>query len=115
MLRGYMTSLARQHCEACTPRTPTLQPAEVAELQAELSADWVVEGTERLRRSIRYANFASTFTAATHVALIAEAEGHHPELRLGWGHLDIELTTHAAGGLTRNDFILAARIDSALG
>jgi 4a-hydroxytetrahydrobiopterin dehydratase len=109
-----MTSLSRQHCEACTPETPTLQPAEVAALRAELSADWRVEGTERLRRSLRYKNFAGAFTAATHIALIAEAEGHHPELVIGWGHLGIELTTHAAGGLTRNDFILAARIDAAV-
>jgi 4a-hydroxytetrahydrobiopterin dehydratase len=48
------------------------------------------------------------------IAPIAEAEGHHPDLLLSYGSLTIWLTTHAAGGLTDNDFILAARIDKAI-
>ena len=110
-----MTALARQHCEACTPGTPTLDASEVAALRAELSAGWQVDDTTWLRRTFTYKNFARAYAAATHVALIAEAEAHHPEMTVGWGHLDVALTTHAAGGLTRNDFILAARIDVALG
>jgi 4a-hydroxytetrahydrobiopterin dehydratase len=109
-----VTELSRQHCEACTPGTPTLQPAEIDELRGQVSADWRVDGTTRIRRTIRYKDFARAFAAATHVALIAESEAHHPDLTVGWGRLDIELTTHAAGGLTRNDFIMAARIDAAL-
>jgi 4a-hydroxytetrahydrobiopterin dehydratase len=46
------------------------------------------------------------------VARLAEAEGHHPDLRVGWGYLEVELTTHAIGGLSRNDFVLAAKIDA---
>jgi 4a-hydroxytetrahydrobiopterin dehydratase len=46
------------------------------------------------------------------VALVAEAEGHHPDMRVGWGYLEVELTTHAIHGLSRNDFILAAKIDA---
>ena len=109
-----MTDLARQHCEVCTPGTPTLSAAEVAQLRAELQAGWEADGVSRLRRHLRFKDFAGAFAAATRVALIAEAEGHHPDLAVGWGRLDIELTTHAAKGLTRNDFILAARIDAAL-
>ena len=45
------------------------------------------------------------------MALIAEAEGHHPDIELGWGRAAFKLTTHAASGLTRNDFVLAAKID----
>jgi len=44
-------------------------------------------------------------------ALVAEAEGHHPDIELGWGRAVFELTTHAASGLTRNDFVMAAKID----
>ena len=51
---------------------------------------------------------------ATRAALLAEREGHHPDVRVGWGYLEVELTTHAAGGLTRNDFIMAAKIDQAV-
>ena len=49
------------------------------------------------------------------MALIAEAEGHHPDIELGWGRAAFELTTHAASGLTRNDFVLAAKIDQLAG
>ena len=45
------------------------------------------------------------------LALLAEAEGHHPDIELGWGRVAVTLTTHAAGGLTDNDFILAATLD----
>ena len=110
-----MTTLAQQHCEACTPGTPPLQPSAVEKLRGELSAEWDVDGTSSLHRRMRYKDFAGAFAAATHVALIAEAEAHHPDLTVGWGRLHIKLTTHAAGGLTRNDFIMAARIDAALG
>lgn len=106
--------LARERCQACTGSTPKVAGEELDSLRGELSAEWAVED-DRLRRRMRFADFAAAFTAATHVALIAEAEGHHPDLCLGWGRLEIELTTHAVKGLTRNDFIMAAKIDEALG
>jgi 4a-hydroxytetrahydrobiopterin dehydratase len=81
-------------------------------LLSELHGDWRVEDRV-LRRNFKFANFASAFTVATRLALLAEREGHYPDLRLGWGYLVVELTTHAVGGLTRNDFILAAKIDRA--
>jgi 4a-hydroxytetrahydrobiopterin dehydratase len=107
-------ALAREHCEACTGATPTVAAAELDALCAELSSAWEVRG-DRLFRQLAFKDFAGAFSAATHVGLIAESEGHHPDLGIGWGRLDIELTTHAVKGLTRNDFILAARIDAALG
>jgi 4a-hydroxytetrahydrobiopterin dehydratase len=45
------------------------------------------------------------------LALLAEAERHHPAMELGWGRVAVTFTTHAAGGLTDNDFILAAKLD----
>ena len=52
---------------------------------------------------------------STRIALLAEAQGHHPELEIGWGRLVVRLSTHAVGGLSRNDFIMAARIDRLVG
>jgi 4a-hydroxytetrahydrobiopterin dehydratase len=106
--------LGKEHCEACTGDTPRVSGAELDELRSQLSAEWDVDGT-RLRRRWRYGDFGAAFAAATRVALIAEGEGHHPDMAVGWGRLEIELTTHAVHGLTRNDFILAARIDAAFG
>ena len=106
-----MPGLAAQHCEACTGETPRLTPAEIEQLSSEISPDWRVDGNS-LTRKLRFKNFVAAFSRATAVAMIAEREGHHPEMVIGWGHLDIELTTHAIGALSRNDFILAAKIDA---
>jgi 4a-hydroxytetrahydrobiopterin dehydratase len=105
--------LWRERCQACTGETPTLTADEALVLQAELDGDWNLDG-DRLRRRYTFSNFAAAFAVATRAALLAEREGHHPDLRLGWGYLEVELTTHAAGGLTRNDFILAAKMDRTL-
>jgi 4a-hydroxytetrahydrobiopterin dehydratase len=107
-----MSALSRERCEACTPETPPLTAQEIEELIAQLSEEWHVEGNTRLVRKIRFKNFVAAFSRATAVALLAESEAHHPELTVGWGHLDIELTTHAINALSRNDFILAAKIDA---
>jgi 4a-hydroxytetrahydrobiopterin dehydratase len=106
--------LAREHCEACTGSTPTVTGPELQELYGQLSSEWEVDGEVRLRRRLRFRDFAAAFATATRVALIAEGEGHHPDMEVGWGRLEIELTTHAVKGLTRNDFILAAKVDAAL-
>ncbi|HVB54606.1 MAG TPA: 4a-hydroxytetrahydrobiopterin dehydratase [Candidatus Acidoferrales bacterium] len=107
-----MRELARERCQSCTKDTPTIAADEQAELLVELDGGWNIE-EPGLRRHFKFDNFSSAFTLATRVALLAECEGHHPDMRVGWGYLEVELTTHVAGGLTRNDFILAAKIDAA--
>ncbi|HET9051854.1 MAG TPA: 4a-hydroxytetrahydrobiopterin dehydratase [Candidatus Dormibacteraeota bacterium] len=106
--------LADERCEACTGATPRLGAAEVATMQGDIDPAWEVVDGVRLRRRLRYPDFASAFAAAAHVGLLAEAQGHHPDLTVGWGRLVVEITTHAIGGLSRNDFILAAHVDRAL-
>ena len=109
-----MTTLAAERCEACTGSTPTVTGDELERLRGELAEGWSVAGGARLRRELRFSDFNSAFGLATRVALLAEAEGHHPDIELGWGRATFELTTHAASGLTRNDFVLAAKIDRLL-
>jgi 4a-hydroxytetrahydrobiopterin dehydratase len=105
-----VSELAAAHCEVCEPGTPPMSEPEAAELSSEVP-DWEREGNRKLRREFSFANFRDAFGFTTRVALIAEAEGHHPDIELGWGRAAFELTTHAASGLTRNDFVLAAKID----
>ncbi|MGH7666598.1 MAG: 4a-hydroxytetrahydrobiopterin dehydratase [Candidatus Dormibacteria bacterium] len=107
-----MPQLYRERCQACTGETPLVEGEELATLLTELDRGWSVQ-QRRLRRRLEFPNFAAAFTLATRIALLAEREGHHPELRVGWGYLELELFTHAVGGLTRNDLILAAKIDRA--
>ena len=83
---------------------------EAAELSSEVPG-WELNGNRSLRREFSFPDFKDAFGFVAQAALIAEAEGHHPDIELGWGRAAFTLTTHAASGLTRNDFVLAAKID----
>jgi 4a-hydroxytetrahydrobiopterin dehydratase len=99
----------------CRPGTPHLTDAEAAALAPEVDPAWeVVGGHEKLRRRVKTADFGEAMAVAVRVGYLAEAEGHHPDLHVHWGRLVVDLTTHAAKGLTRNDFVLAAKIDRIL-
>ena len=107
-----MTELATLKCEVCNNLTPRVGGDEFERLRADLDPEWVVvEDCLRLRREFKFQTFNAAFTRATSVALLAEDQGHHPDMHLGWGYLIVELTTHAIKGLSRNDFIMAAKID----
>lgn len=89
---------------------------DARKLLAELEPDWVLEvrdGHDVLVRRRRFSDFLAAVEYVNHITPIAEAEGHHPDLLVGWGRVEVILWTHAAGGLTENDFILAARLDAA--
>jgi 4a-hydroxytetrahydrobiopterin dehydratase len=110
------TPLAQRHCVECKPGTAPLDRAEVDRLLAEVPG-WQVEeadGHLRLTRQVKLKGFMPGVDLVNRVAPIAEAEGHHPDLLLTYGSLTIWLWTHAAGGLTDNDFILAARLEGAI-
>jgi len=101
---------------ACKPGTPPLPREEIDRLLLEVP-DWLVEEAEghlRLSRTAKFKGFMPGVELVDRIAPIAEAEGHHPDLLLSYGSLTIWLTTHAAGGLTDNDFILAARLDKVI-
>ena len=71
-------------------------------------------GTRRSRgltREFSFEDFGHAFGLVARVALLAEAEGHHPRMELEWGRAAFTTWTHTAAGLARNDFILAAKID----
>ncbi len=105
------TELAKRRCEACEAGTPPLDESTAATLQGDLDAGWERDGNRLLRRRLRFGDFRDAFGFATRVALLAEEQGHHPDLEVGWGRVVVALTTHASGGLTDNDFIMAAKVD----
>jgi 4a-hydroxytetrahydrobiopterin dehydratase len=106
-----MTELARQHCEPCEKGTPPLTEEEAGALAADVPA-WTRDGNQTLEREFSFDNFRDAFGFVARAALVAEAEQHHPDIELGWGRASFKLTTHAASGLTRNDFVMAAKIDA---
>ena len=87
----------------------------VEDVAAYLAAfpDWqAVDDARRIERHFRFTNFGKALDFVNRVGVIAEDEGHHPDIRFGWGYADISLQTHKIGGLHENDFILAAKIDA---
>jgi 4a-hydroxytetrahydrobiopterin dehydratase len=68
-----------------------------------------------LTRQITFKSFARAMAFLNRLAEIAEREGHHPDFCLErWNHITLSLTTHAIGGLSRNDFVLAAKLQAAI-
>ena len=107
------SELARKHCQPCHGGTPTVGDDVAARLSRQVP-DWRIDEGRRLVRVFRFKDFAGPMALANRIAGLAESEGHHPDLRVAWGRLEVELTTHAVKGLTENDFILAAKIDQLL-
>ena len=104
--------LSARKCVPCTEKTPPLGAARVAELLPQVPGwDPAADG-KRIARQWRVSDFAEGLDFFRRVAKVAEAEDHHPDLHLAnYRDVTIELWTHAAGGLTENDFILAAKIN----
>jgi 4a-hydroxytetrahydrobiopterin dehydratase len=107
------TPLAERRCVVCKPGTPTLPDDQVDGLLEQLPGWGIVEhnGHLILTRTFRFKGFMPGVDMVDRIAPVAESEGHHPDLHLAYGSLRVDLWTHAAGGLTENDFILAAKID----
>jgi 4a-hydroxytetrahydrobiopterin dehydratase len=106
--------LAERHCAACTPGTPTLAPGEMDAYRKQLDAGWKIverDGHALLTRTFRFKGFMPGVRLVDRFAELAEQEAHHPDLCLTYGALTVELWTHVAGGLTENDFVLAAKMD----
>jgi 4a-hydroxytetrahydrobiopterin dehydratase len=103
-------SLAREQCAEVQVGTAPLTSEEAGSLAAGVADEWQID-KGAIRREFTFKTFNAAFGMATRIALLAEAQGHHPELEVGWGRLVVRLSTHSIGGLSRNDFIMAARID----
>lgn len=105
-------SLARKRCTPCEGHVKPLPHDQARVLLAQVPGWALTADGTRIRREWRLKDFAAGLDFFGRVGELAEAEGHHPDLHLvSYRQLAIELWTHAAGGLTENDFILAAKID----
>ena len=107
------TPLYERHCIACRPGSPHLSRPEIDRLLDQVQG-WKVEeadGHLRLAKVFKFKGFMPGVELVNRIAPIAEAEKHHPDLLVSWGSVTVWLSTHAAGGLTDNDFILAAKLD----
>jgi 4a-hydroxytetrahydrobiopterin dehydratase len=106
-----MSDLANRTCQACNKNTPKLNQAQIDALHRQ-APQWDVRG-EHLHRQFRFRDFPSAIRFVGEMARIAEAEQHHPVFTVDLEKVDVENWTHAIGGLSENDFILAAKLDRA--
>ena len=104
--------LRQKKCVPCEGGVPKLTPQEAEEQIGRLEGWELVNSAERIRKRWVAKNFTEAIRFFQEVARIAEEEGHHPDLHLErYRNATIEIYTHAIGGLSENDFILAAKID----
>ena len=111
MTQATASELTQKHCAPCEGGVPKLTPEQVRQYLQALP-QWKLTGDgQRIRREWRVKDFTTGLEFFDRVGKLAEDEGHHPDLHLtGYRNVAIELWTHAVGGLTENDFILAAKI-----
>ena len=106
------SALSAQHCEACPKDTPPLSVPEAQKKLKDLKG-WILgDGGKALEKEYLMKDFLAACEFIQEIAKTAEAEDHHPDLHLtGYRKLRVVLSTHSIGGLSTNDFILAAKID----
>ncbi len=107
-----MTDLTQKKCVPCEGGAAPLQEAQIQEYCSQLKTTWEVLGGVTIRREFKFKDFMEALDFVNRVGEVAEHENHHPDISLAWGKVVIDLSTHAIGGLSENDFILAAKIES---
>jgi 4a-hydroxytetrahydrobiopterin dehydratase len=104
--------LKEKRCRPCEGGIPPLEKEEIEQYQKQLKNEWEVVERKKIRQTYSFKDFKEALDFANKVGEIAEEEQHHPDLHVYYGKVVIELATHAIGGLSENDFILAAKIEN---
>jgi 4a-hydroxytetrahydrobiopterin dehydratase len=107
-----MKELARKRCTPCHEGMPSMDVQAASALLGRLDG-WTIEQGPRLAKRWSFRDFSSALAFVNRIGAIADSEDHHPDITLAWGRVGVELWTHAARGLTENDFIVAAKFDEA--
>jgi len=107
-----MSELAKKTCIPCQGGVPPLEKEQCKKMMELLNDDWQLsEEANKLRLSLTFDNFEKPMQLAQDIGQMADEQWHHPELHIGYGHLDVEVWTHKIDGLVESDFIFAAKVD----
>lgn len=101
--------LEEKKCVACEGSASKLAQDEIDGM-LEQTPGWELVG-DSIHKTYRFQNFVQAMEFANRVTSTAEEENHHPDLHVSWGKVRVELSTHSIGGLSNNDFIMAAKIN----
>ena len=104
--------LKEKSCIPCQGGVPPLEMSEKLKLIEQIHTDWNFENSrKKLRRVLKFKDMATPMEIAVEIAKLADEQWHHPELAIGYGHLDIEIWTHKIDDLVESDFIFASKVD----
>ena len=109
-----MSELYKKKCIACDGSTLPFDVEEIHKYLKKVDGWHVKHDDEKnyfLIKEFKFRNFLESQNFVNKVGMIAENEGHHPDISFGWGYCKIKIFTHAIKGLAESDFILAAKID----
>jgi 4a-hydroxytetrahydrobiopterin dehydratase len=108
-----VSKLADKTCFPCRGGVAPLKGDKLEEIHRQLEdpTRWKNVNEHHLVRTYKCLDFKSALAFVNRVGAVAEEQGHHPDILLGWGKVEITIWTHTADGLTESDFILAAKID----
>jgi len=109
------SELIKKKCVPCDGGVDPLTKAKAEEYLAVVPGWTLAEDVKHISRELVFKDFVSAIAFVNELAKLAEAEGHHPDINLtSWNHLQVTLWTHAIGGLSENDFIVAAKANQIL-
>ncbi|HBC55863.1 MAG TPA: 4a-hydroxytetrahydrobiopterin dehydratase [Gammaproteobacteria bacterium] len=106
-----MSELTEKSCQICESGAPSLSVKEIDKLKVQIPLWQVADDLRRISRRFEFKGFYKTMAFVNAVAWIANQEGHHPDMHVGYNYCEIDYQTHAINGLSENDFICAAKID----
>lgn len=104
--------LNQAQCQPCQSGMGTMTPETVLSYLTAIDAAWHHQVEPAcIIRSFKFKNFSQTMSFVNAVANLADQQGHHPDVEFGYNYCRVKFTTHAAKGLTLNDFICAKKVD----
>src|SRR5436190_434323 len=108
-----MSELSKMKCGSCDTAVAALPREEAGKLEKELGKGWKVVDGHHLEKQFDFKDFLQALAFTNRVGEIAESIGHHPDIYLTWGKVRLNIFTHKVNGLTKDDFILAAKFEEA--
>jgi len=114
--------LRQTHCVPCEGGTPPLSDEKEDEMLKQVQHDptegsgqagWILlrDGTHKITKQFKFGGFKKAIEFVNKIADLAESEGHHPDIKIFYNKVQLDLFTHAVGGLSKNDFIMASKVN----
>lgn len=105
------SELADKQCVPCKGGVAPLKGEQLNHLHGRIDNNWRLVDEHHLERQFKFKNFRQALDFTNRVGELAEDQGHHPDICLGWGKAELKVWTHKIDGLTESDFIFAAKVD----